>query len=257
MLRDERRRDIEEILRTNGKVEVTKLSRQFDVTETTIRRDLDELVERNIAVRIHGGAMLPGDSVLAERPYELRVMKNRPQKEAIAREAIKLLGDGDRVFFDSSTSVLFLAQLLTNNMNLLVVTDTLAIVNEIFTRSDVQVICLGGEIQKETGSFAGPLAESMLAMMHFDKAFISLPKISRQGILTTSSTHEFRIKQNVINRSKKVILLADSSKLGDPDFLEIGRLSQIDTVITDPDIDPAFITLCQKSNVSVIIAPLE
>ncbi|GIP59803.1 DeoR/GlpR family DNA-binding transcription regulator [Paenibacillus sp. FSL W8-0186] len=254
MLREERLREIEDMLKSNGMVEVAKLSRLFNVTEMTIRRDLDDLVQRKIAVRSHGGAMLPPDNVLSERSYEMRIMVNREEKEAIAREALALINEGDRVFFDSSTTVYCLAQLISNTQNLLVVTDTLSTANELMSRSRVKVICLGGELQKETGSCAGPFAEQMIECMNFNTAFIGLPRISMNGVLSTSSISGLRIKQAAIQRSKKVVILIDSSKLGDPEFLEVGHLSEVDTVITDSNIDPSFVTYCKSINVNVIIA---
>lgn len=242
------------MLKTNGRVEVSQLARLFKVTEMTIRRDLDDLMQRNIAVRAHGGAMLPPDNVLSERPYEMRIMVNRMEKEAIAEEALKLLQDGDRVFFDSSTTVFCLAQLISNTQNLLVVTDTLSTANELKSRSHVKVVCLGGELQKETGSCTGPFAEQMIQAMHFNTAFIGLPKISMTGVLSTSSISELRIKQTAIERAEKVVVLIDSSKIGNPEFLEVGHLSQVDTLITDAKIDPKFVTYCKSLNVNVIIA---
>jgi DeoR/GlpR family transcriptional regulator of sugar metabolism len=254
MLKEERLREIEDILLRNGMVEVSKLARLFNVTEMTIRRDLDDLVLRNIAVRSHGGAMLPPENVLSERSYETRIMIKRNEKEAIARKALALINDGDRVFFDSSTTVYCLAQMISNTQNLLVVTDTLSTASELISHSRVKVICLGGELQKETGSCAGPFAEKMLASMNFNTAFIGLPKISMNGILSTSSINGLTIKQAAIQRSQKVVVLIDSSKLGEPEFLEVGHLSDIDTVITDSNIDPQFVTYCRSLNVNIIIA---
>lgn len=257
MLREERLREIEDILTNSGMVEVSKLSRLFNVTEMTIRRDLDDLVQRKVAIRSHGGAMLPPENVLSERSYDMRIMINQKEKEAIAREATALINDGDRVFFDSSTTVYCLAQMISNTQNLLVVTDTLATANELISRSRVKVVCLGGELQKETGSCAGPFAEQMIECMNFNTAFIGLPKISMNGVLSTSSISQLRIKQAAIERSQKVVVLIDSSKLGDPEFLEVGHLSDVDTVITDSNIDPNFVTYCKSINVNVIIATVD
>lgn len=254
MLREERLREIEAILRKTGMVEVSKLSKIFNVTEMTIRRDLDDLVQRKIAIRSHGGAILPPDNILTERPYEMRIKINRAEKEAIAKEAVKLIQSGDRVFFDSSTTVFCLAQMIANTQNLLVVTDTLITATELNSRTNVKVICLGGEVQKETGSCAGPFAENMIRSMNFNYAFIGVPRISMNGILSTSSISELNIKKAAMERARKVVVLVDSSKLGEPEFLEVGHLSQIDTLITDSKIPPEFVDYCKSCNVQVIVA---
>lgn len=254
MLREERLREIESILLNKGMVEVSKLAKMFNVTEMTIRRDLDDLVQRKVAIRSHGGAILPPDNILSERPYELRIKINRAEKEAIAREAVKLIQNGDRLFFDSSTTVFCLAQMIANTQHLLVVTDTLNTATELNTRTNVKVICLGGEVQKETGSCAGPFAEDMIRSMNFNTAFIGVPRVSMNGILSTSSISELNIKKAAMERSRKVVVLVDSSKLGEPEFLEVGHLSQVDTLITDSKIPAEFVNYCRSLNVNVIIA---
>ncbi len=148
MLKDERLKEIETMLQTNGKVEVGNLCRIFNVTEMTIRRDLNDLVARNLAVRSHGGAVAAPDTMLTERPYEIRITRNLREKEAIAREALQFIGDGDRVFFDSSTTVYCLARLISNTQKFLAVTDTLSTAMELNARTSLRVVCLGGELKK-------------------------------------------------------------------------------------------------------------
>ena len=195
MLKDERLKEIETMLQTNGKVEVGNLCRIFNVTEMTIRRDLNDLVARNLAVR---------------------------EKEAIAREALQFIGDGDRVFFDSSTTVYCLARLISNTQKFLAVTDTLSTAMELNARTSLRVVCLGGELKKTTGSCTGTFAEQMLKSMYFNTVFIGLPRISKTGVLSTSSMSELSIKRAAIDHASQVIVLADSSKIGEPDFLAIG-----------------------------------
>lgn len=256
VLKEERLKEITAMLQTNGRVEVANLCRIFNVTEMTIRRDLSDLVDQQIAVRSHGGAILTPDTVLTERPYELRISHNLAEKEAIAREALAFIHDGDRIFFDSSTSAYCLARLIGNAQNFLAVTDTLTTAIELNARTNVKVVCLGGELKKTTGSCTGAFSDSMMKTMHFNTAFIGLPRISADGTLSTSSMSELTIKRTAIDRSNQVVILADSSKLGDSDFLEIGHLSEIDVLITDEKIPPEFVQYCRAQNVQTIVAPL-
>lgn len=254
MLKEERLKEITTMLHINGKVEVSNLCRIFNVTEMTIRRDLNDLVERQIAVRSHGGAILAPDSTLNETPYELRISHHLAQKEAIAHSALSFIHDGDRIFFDSSTTAYCLARRIPSTQKLLAVTDTLTTAVELNARTSVKVVCLGGELKKTTGSCTGAFAESMLKTMHFNTAFLGLPRISADGTLSTSSTSELAIKRTVIERADQVILLVDSSKLGSPDFLEIGHLSQTNVLITDDKMPQDFIRYCQSQNVQTVIA---
>lgn len=257
MLKEERLKDIAAMLQTNGRVEVANLCRIFNVTEMTIRRDLNDLAEQEIAVRSHGGAILAPDTMLTERPYELRISHNLAQKEAIAREALPFIHDGDRVYFDSSTTAYCLARLIPNAQKFLAVTDTLATAIELNARSNVKVVCLGGELKKTTGSCTGTFADSMLKTMHFNTAFIGLPRISPNGVLSTSSMGELTIKRSVLERSSQVVILVDSSKLGNPDFLEIGHISEVDVLITDERMPQEFVRYCQSQNVRTIVASLD
>lgn len=253
MLREERQRQIADMLRVNGRVEVSNLCRIFNVTEMTIRRDLNELAERNQAVRSHGGAVLPADLILSESPYEVRIAKHIAEKEAIARAALRFIRDGDKIFFDSSTTVYCIARLIKNEQHFVAVTDTLQTATELNARSGVRVFCLGGELQKTTGSCSGVFTEGMLDGMYFNTAFIGLSNISKRGILTTSSQSELTLKQKVLARSERAVILVDSSKLGSPDFLEIGRLVDIHVLITDDGMDADLLRECQSAGVETII----
>ncbi len=254
MLREERLQQITQMLRLYGKVEVGTLCRAFGVTEMTIRRDLAVLVEQDLAVRSHGGAFLPPTSIFNENPYELRITHNLPEKRAIAREALKLLEDGQRIFFDASTTVLCLARLITNAHNLLVVTDTISTALELNSRHTIKIMCLGGELRKNTGACHGVFAENMLNAMHFNIAFIGVPRISPNGVLTTSSTPELSIKRLAMKNADKVVLMVDHSKLGSPDFLVQGSLEDIDALITDDKMPEAFLNTVRDAGVEVIVA---
>lgn len=254
MLKTERLKQIESMLKKEGKVEVAALCQRFNVTEMTIRRDLNALVEQKIAVRSHGGAMLDVDHILNERSYDLRVHYHQAEKEAIAKAAFPMITDGARIFFDSSTTAYCLTKLIGSEQSFLAVTDTLTTAMALNARPNVKVICLGGELKKTTCSCAGLFAEQMLAAMHFDVAFIGLANVSPAGIMTTSSMSELSIKQTVIRNSDRAVVLADSSKLGAPEFLRIGSLAEVDDFITDANIPAPFIELCKTIRCNLIIA---
>lgn len=255
MLKNERLSQIQTMLNEYGKVEVNNLCRIFNVTEMTIRRDLNELEEKHLAIRSHGGAIAPPDNALSERPYNIRINSHLKEKEAIAKAALPLIPDGSRIFFDSSTTVYCLARLITNNQNLVIITDTLSTALELNTRTNINVICLGGELQKNTNSCAGMFAEKILDSMHFDFAFIGLYGISEDGSLSTTSTNEYSLKRKVMEHSDHIIIMIDSSKLGAPSFLHMGHISEAQTLITDSHMPESFIETCQKAGVQVIIAP--
>ena len=254
MLKDERQQEIINILNASGYVEVSQLCRLFQVTEMTIRRDLNDLAQRGALVRSHGGAILPPDTTGNESPYAVRILDNLAAKEAIAKEALNLVRDGERIYFDSSTSVYCLAKILTNTHNFLAVTDTIYTALELMARTQVKVVLIGGELQKTTGACTGVFADEMSERMRFDTAFIGVSNISPDGQITTRSLDEYKAKRSIIQRSKRVILLADSTKIGQSGFLQTCSLKEIDTMITDKQVSPSFKALCKKEKIRLIVA---
>ena len=190
--------------------------------------------------------------MLTERPYEIRITRNLREKEAIAREALQFIGDGDRVFFDSSTTVYCLARLISNTQKFLAVTDTLSTAMELNARTSLRVVCLGGELKKTTGSCTGTFAEQMLKSMYFNTVFIGLPRISKTGVLSTSSMSELSIKRAAIDHASQVIVLADSTKAQHSAFISFAPLQAADVILTDTDISPVFLRAAKTCGVQII-----
>lgn len=254
MLKEERQQEIINILNASGYVEVSQLCRLFQVTEMTIRRDLNELAQKKALVRSHGGAILPPDTAVNESPYAVRILDNLDAKEAIAREALALVRNGERIYFDSSTSVYCLAKIMTNEHNFLAVTDTIYTAMELMARTQIKVVLIGGELQKTTGACTGVFADEMFERMSFDTAFIGVSSVSSDGQITTRSLDEYKAKRCIIQRSKKVILLADSSKICDNGFLQTCSLKEIEAMITDKKVSPTFKSFCKKEKIRLIVA---
>lgn len=257
MLKEERLKAITEMLRTHGYSEVSQLCRLFNVTEMTIRRDLNILVDRKIAERSHGGAILRPEALAREIPYEMRILDNPQKKQAIAKAALAYVNDGERVFFDSSTSAFCLARILTNNQSFLAVTDTIITAKELNSRTNIQVICIGGELQKTTGACKGMFADEMIKQMHFDTAFIGVSNISDDGVITTKSIDECQAKRRIMRLSDKIILLADSTKIGGKEFLSTANLNEVYAMITDRGVPPKFVQFCEDHQIRLIIADNE
>jgi Transcriptional regulators of sugar metabolism len=256
MLKNERLDQINDLIRRNGSVEVAALCRLFGVSDMTIRRDLEMLEKNNLAVRSRGGAKALSDNVLSENAYEIRMTKNLREKEAIAELALTLINDGDKVFFDSSTTVFCLAKILRHQQNFLVVTDTLPTAIEANSRKSVKVICLGGEIKKNTNSCSSLFAEQMLETLNFTTVFMSAPIVSADGNISISSISELSIKKKVLDKAQKKVFLFDSSKLKTPDFISLCHISQFDVVITDSGIDKGFVDACSDWGVNLLVADI-
>jgi DeoR/GlpR family transcriptional regulator of sugar metabolism len=254
MLKSERLKIIEDTIARSGRVEVAQLSRLLSVSEMTIRRDLSELARQKRVIRSHGGALLFPDTGLTESPYELRLSTNIAKKQLIAHAALSLIEQGSRVFFDCSTTTYCLSKIITNEHNILAVTDTLFTAMELNAKPNVRVIALGGEVSKTTNSCVGGIAESLLDTMYFNTAFIGVPSISEDGILSVSSVKDMEIKKSVIQRSERCVVLIDGSKIRRPEFLRLGHISDISTIITDESIPASFVDYCRTQHCELIIA---
>lgn len=256
MLKQTRLEQIIKLLNSNGSVEINQLCRLFNVTEMTVRRDLDELAKEGRVIRTHGGAMLSEDNILVEKPFEVRMCSNYEQKNAIAKKALSMIEDGSKIFFNSSSTVFCLANNINNTHRLIIATEAINIANELNTRSNVSVIQIGGELRKNTISCIGYFTEEMLKHFRFDAAFIGINAIDNEGKLYCGSIYEMGIYKNVFASSKKVIVLADSTKLGHQDFTCIGSINDIDTLITDSNIPKDLLKRYREMNINVLIAEL-
>ena len=256
MLKQKRLEQIQELLNSSGSVEINQLCRLFNVTEMTVRRDLEELARKGGITRTYGGAVLSQDNILVEKPFESRMRSNYEEKHLIAQIALPLLEDGSKVFFNSSSTIFALANILDNAHRLIIVTDAINIANELKTRNNISVIQLGGEVRKNTVSCIGYFAEEMLKQFRFDAAFIGINAIDCNGKLYCRSINEKGIYQNVFASSKKIIVLADSTKLGQQDFTYVAEINEIDTLITDSNISKDLYKRYTEMGVNILVAQL-
>mgnify|MGYP002622803425 CR=1 FL=1 len=235
MVKSRRQQQIIDILRSKGYVEVHELCIMFNVTNMTIRRDLDELEKKGVLIRSHGGAMLPEKDILAENPFEIRLNHNKEAKLAIASVAVTRLADGQKIFIGSGTTTHYMSQKIDNSRRLIVVTDAIHITSELLTRPTITLIQIGGDVRSNTHSATGFFAENMIRQFKFKSSFFGVTGIGDDGQLYVGSVVQLSIYQAVIESSSNITVLADSSKIGTEDFISIGRLSRKYTLITNKD----------------------
>jgi DeoR family transcriptional regulator, fructose operon transcriptional repressor len=205
----------------------------FSVTEITARRDLDELSKRGIAVRIHGGAIINDNDILTESSFEVRNKQALSAKKAIAKLALNYIKNGQNIFIDSGTTTYLLSNIIGNENKITVFTNTVNVATELNSRTNVDVVSIGGELRKATYSASGYFAENMIKQMKFDVAFISVSGIGYNGDLYVFNVVEMGVKKAIMQAAKKVIILCDSSKIGIEEYLSFGNLKEIKTLITD------------------------
>lgn len=231
----ERQKRILEILEREGSVSVNRLSTTFDVTEETVRRDLEKLEKQDCLKRTHGGAVSVSDSSTHEASLEKRKLINVDAKQNIAKAAASFVAEGDTVFLDASTTTFFMAKELKTMKNITVITNSIRVVNELCGAEGVKVIAVGGLVSNNQ-SFVGSLAERSIEENFFvSKMFFSSKGITADGGVLESNEGECGIKKKMMKNAKLKYYLCDKSKMGSVGFVKLTYFENLDFVITDTE----------------------
>jgi DeoR/GlpR family transcriptional regulator of sugar metabolism len=257
MLKENRQREIIKLLMSKGSVEVNQVCRIFSVAEMTIRRDLDELAARGVIIRTHGGALLSEKNILSEQPFDVRNSQNLQEKKAIARLALNLISNGQKIILDSGTTTFCLARMIDNTRRLVVVTNAINIASELNMRTDISVISVGGDLRRNTLSCVGHFAEEMVKQFRCDIAFLGVGGVSERGDLSNAGSVEVGIKRAMIEAAKRTVVLADSSKIGHEMFARIENLRAVDLLITDSKASEDMLNSWKKLGVEIQVAEVE
>ncbi len=249
----ERQKRILDLLEENGAVWVSKLAEELDVTEETIRRDLEKLENFESLVRTHGGA-IPISENNQELSLEKRKKLNIEEKILLAKEAVKHIHSGDTVFLDASTTIYYIAKEIKNLKNITVVTNSLRIITELSGQKDIKVICVGG-MAGANQSIVGSIAENNIRNNYFaNKVFFSSRAINHSGILDSNEQEGF-IKINMMKNSEKIFYVCDKSKYGKIGYVKLADFSEIDYIITEKGaFDNKMAEIISERNVKIIEA---
>lgn len=251
---NQRRTEILNLIQEDGHAKVQKLSKIFKVSEVTIRQDLEELEQLGYIQREHGGAFLKDVGSFA-RTGQLFNKSHMEEKQEIAKQAAKLIDEGDSIILDSGSTTTELAKILLPYKNLNVLTNALNIALMLGENPGINLIVSGGEFKAPTLSLTGDVAANLFKGLHVNKLFLATAGISMEDyLLTYPSLSDLSVKSAMIRAASKVYLLADSSKIGRPSFASLGRISLIDTLITDDKIDPTAAERIEELGVNIITA---
>ncbi|MGA8268466.1 MAG: DeoR/GlpR family DNA-binding transcription regulator [Candidatus Acidiferrales bacterium] len=254
LLAEERRFRIREILSRERTVSASELIRTLDVTAATIRRDLAALEKEGVLVRSHGGAVSRASSTNFQPSYEALGRSHRAEKQAIAREAERLILDGETVFLEGSTTVYELARRLLHRNRLTVITNSPPIVEELQRSQHVSVISTGGELQKDVFYLSGVWAQRALSEIRVDKAVLGVSAIDPSYGISTASQAEAQIKKMILKSARVSIAVADHSKFGNQGFAYVGPITDIDILVTDSAADPQYLRPLREAGVELILA---
>lgn len=232
MLAIERRNAILARLNAEGKVIVTDLSREFNVTEETIRRDLEKLDNEGLATKTYGGAVA-NKNLNIDLPYNVRKRANVERKMKIAEKIAEIIHDGDYIMVDASSTAIFVTKCISHLKNITLITNSIEILMELADKSDWNILSTGGSLKKGALSLVGTSAERMIKGFHVDLAICSSKGIDMNMGVTDSNEKDSEIKRAIFAAANRRILAVDATKFDKISFVHVCDLNDIDTVVTD------------------------
>ena len=251
-MRSKRIEEIKDFIYLNKTVTLDKICEKFDVSKSTLRRDLDEILKTGDIKKIYGGVtVLPKRELVS---FEERNISNLEAKRKIAAAAAEQIEEGDVVFLDSGTTTLPIIDFIKEEKNITVLTNNVEIILRAIPYENINIISLSGTLSRKTLSFTGATAAQVLQNYNIRKAFMATTGFSIARGLTNSAPVESEIKRMAVQRSQQVFLLADSSKSGAISLITYCGLDQIDTLITEAEPAPELSAFLEQHGKQILIA---
>lgn len=253
MLTNSRLKKILQIIEDEGDVRISDLSQKLEVSEATIRRDLDVLHAEKKVERVHGGAVLKERPSL-EAPVQRRIKQNDREKKAIARTAAEMIETGEAVFLGSGTTTMEIAKLIVDRQDLSVVTNSLLVAQTLATCEGINLIFLGGFLRTGELSFIGHITEQALKEVRVDKIIIGIPAIDVKTGLTNDYLPEVMTDRAILAMDAELVVVADHTKFGKTASAYITPVTRISTLITDENTDTKTLDGFRQAGLNVVIA---
>ena len=244
ILKSERKQLILDEIKEKKFLQLEEMVQLLDSSESTVRRDLDELELEGHLRRVHGGAEVISKLQSEESILE-KSIKNVQEKMEIAQKALSLIEDGDVIFIDAGTTTELLVELL-DRRNLTVVTDSIHHAAKLVDKN-FKTIIIGGFVKQSTDASIGRAAVEQISQLNFDKAFIGMNGVD-ESFLTTPDMEEAAIKKTIIENAQKTYVLLDASKIGQVSFAKVARIERV-TLITNHSESVLFNKIKEKTEV--------
>jgi DeoR/GlpR family transcriptional regulator of sugar metabolism len=248
----ERHQAIIDLLHKNDSVQVTELVVLLDVSEMTIRRDLDVLERKGLLRRIHGGA-ISNHGRSYEPPFLIRTTEQTEEKSRIGRAAAALIQKGDSVMLDVGTTTLEIARNLTGQQNLTVVTSCFQIAASLAEHPGIRLILTGGIMRQAELSLVGHLAVRTVRDFYVDKFFMGAAGVDLEAGFTEFNLEDTLVKQAMLRSAKDITAVVDSSKFGQVAFTAIAPLRAVNRIITDSGLSPQLSREIQRMGIELIL----
>lgn len=257
----ERKAEILNLLQKHGSINIIELAKYFESSKETIRRDLRELEDKGLLVRTHGGA-IPVETKqivqpsVPEPPVNVREFTNFQEKQAICKKAASFIQNDDNVFVDNSSTTIYLAQYVPQNIQVTFITNSIPFLmhSAQLNNPNHSYICLGGMFKPTNLSIHGNMTLHNAKVYYPNKVFLSCTGISPDRMLTDSSIQEVDIKKLMIERSRERFVLADHTKFEKNGQIYLSSFQDINHIITDSKATQSNYAYLNNYNIDVIIA---
>jgi DeoR/GlpR family transcriptional regulator of sugar metabolism len=254
MLIAERQTRLRELLARRGMSDLDSLSAELGVSQSTVRRDIENLVNSGLVQRTHGGVVWIGDRNTAQRPYafDQRMGYRVDAKRAIARAAKQLVEPGQTILIDGGTTTFYFAEELAG-LPLQIVTNSLPIANLFHNDENVELIVMGGLMYPRYGVMLGALAEQQLTTIHARTLFFSVAGI-HEGSLYNQNLLLVQVEQVMMRQVQEVVLLADAGKFEQQALSRLCALEKVQTVVSDASLGEAHRKQILSAGCKLVIA---
>ncbi|HET9423595.1 MAG TPA: DeoR/GlpR family DNA-binding transcription regulator [Nocardioides sp.] len=255
MYAEERHQAIAELVASRGRVAVTELASHFDVTTETVRRDLSQLEKLKLLRRVHGGAVSTRSVTMLEAQLPDRDHANAEEKERIARAAIALLPEGGgTLLIDAGSTTARLAAHLPTSEQWTVITHAVPIAALLAPQPHIELHLLPGRVRAATQAAVGHTTVEAVGRFRADLAFLGTNGISVRHGLSTPDPEEAATKRALVAGAERVVVLADSTKVGQERTVRFADLDDVDVLVTDEAIDTADAKAFEASGLEVVRA---
>ena len=255
MYAEERQQAIADLLTQRGRLSVTELAQRFTVTTETVRRDLSTLERAGIVRRVHGGAIPAASLSVLEVAVNERDLAQSEQKDRVAEAAVAYLPtNGGSVLLDAGTTTARLAGLLPLDVAFTVFTNAVPIAGRLAGRGNVDLHVLPGRVRRTTQAAVGEETVAAIGRLRTDVAFVGTNGLSLAHGLSTPDQSEAAAKSAMLRSAQRVIVLADSSKIGHESTVRFGDLDQVDVLITDDGLRDDDRATLEAHDIEVVVA---
>lgn len=234
MLKTERHNIILSVLKEEGVVSVSALNELLHVSSMTIRRDLSELEEAGLLLKVHGGAQSIDFNKQSELSHYEKKEINIDEKREVAEIAASLINEKDTIFLGPGTTIELMSEFIQCDY-IRIVTNSLPVFEKFKDNSSYEIYLIGGVYRERTGAFVGGLTSEIIKSLKFQKAFIGTNGIKNKDIYT-ANIEEGSNQKLILDNSLYKIILADHHKLGKEDFNAFYTLDKVDLLVTDRSI---------------------